>query len=379
MKNQGGNKVKKIIVYGCSIFLLMCTWASIADAAAAKLSVYVPWETHNFSAKKLEMECTLKSATCSVLAKKKISLTGNPSRHDLNAVDIVTFNGSDVASGAGVECRMIVDGKPDTKVQTKLTLPGKQMRCNGSAKKTDAASKKGHYHRKKSAVKYTTLKSSMKKCVSDSQCRGSELCEDTYRGKRCLNDIHGRCKNALDCPSSYPMCNQKVHGCVSKSFYSRLIAHSGIFAPKGTDGSLNSCFNDTECSAIELCWNHRCMTGAQQGRVCKKQKDCGRYQSCNKDSGVCNSSDFYRQFLMRRGEPFARDGLLGSHCSIDALCASGHCANGICAPKDGTGMPGVYCHHDNHCASKQCNCKKDTLGALTGFCKDYEKHPGHCF
>ena len=74
---------------------------------------------------------------------------------------------------------------------------------------------------------------------------------------------------------------------------------------------------------------------------------------------------------------------LGSTCKKDSQCGPGNkCADawrlpfGRCAPADTTGLPGEYCHHDNHCASGSCNqCVKD--GA---FCKNWEagRNLGRC-
>ena len=66
-------------------------------------------------------------------------------------------------------------------------------------------------------------------------------------------------------------------------------------------------------------------------------------------------------------------------CRSDNECASGHCANGVCAPKDGAGQPGDYCHHDNHCASGFCLCREGYKGYSGKFCKTnaFTQLPSH--
>jgi len=63
----------------------------------------------------------------------------------------------------------------------------------------------------------------------------------------------------------------------------------------------------------------------------------------------------------------------GTKCSHNEQCLSDICANGKrCAPKDGTGRPGQYCHHDNHCISGNCICP---AGAKSwGFCTNWENY-----
>jgi hypothetical protein len=68
---------------------------------------------------------------------------------------------------------------------------------------------------------------------------------------------------------------------------------------------------------------------------------------------------------------------LGSACSNDRDCISNYCADGrFCAPRDGTGQPGQYCHHDNHCASSICNCPGDRHTGGRAFCSNWESRTG---
>lgn len=58
----------------------------------------------------------------------------------------------------------------------------------------------------------------------------------------------------------------------------------------------------------------------------------------------------------------------GGACSQSSDCASGHCANGKCAPVDGLGQVGEYCHHSNHCSNHYCVCPNGYDG---DFCRGY--------
>lgn len=63
----------------------------------------------------------------------------------------------------------------------------------------------------------------------------------------------------------------------------------------------------------------------------------------------------------------------GFSCRVNDECKSLYCADGKkCAPKDDYGIVNVggnYCHHNNHCASKTCECEQGGFG----FCKEWEK------
>lgn len=345
MRNSKRGCIKKAIIFLSGIFFLICGWASLADAAD-KLSVYVPWVTHNFLAKKLEMECVLKSSACTVLEKKRIGLKRKAGA-DVNVVELVSFHGPNVAKAAGVQCQMIVDGKPDAKAITKLTLPSKSMNC-------------GHVGAKKGHAKGKIRKKSK---ASTKKTRKIRLCRKGYG----------------DCTGSNEMC---VHG--------------KCWDPQGNDPypvyrtpkKREKCDHDNECNALELCWNGECWDGLTS-TSCKTNKDCPPAYVCNQyvaevgtpPARQCVFTDFVKERLARKGSSLNSKGkhLLpeGFMCSKNSECGSGYCANGqVCAPKDGTGMPGAYCHHDNHCASGKCTCGAGHT--LFGFCNDYLTYPGVC-
>lgn len=62
---------------------------------------------------------------------------------------------------------------------------------------------------------------------------------------------------------------------------------------------------------------------------------------------------------------------LGTLCATDAECQSTYCADSFrCAPRDQTGQPGEYCHHDNHCRSQRCSCD-NFQRAADSFCNNF--------
>lgn len=68
----------------------------------------------------------------------------------------------------------------------------------------------------------------------------------------------------------------------------------------------------------------------------------------------------------------------GGVCEVNADCRSGYCADGtFCAPRDGTGRAGEYCHHGNHCRSGTCSCgeRSGRRGILeAGFCPQWDRN-----
>lgn len=81
---------------------------------------------------------------------------------------------------------------------------------------------------------------------------------------------------------------------------------------------------------------------------------------------------------------------LGSNCTSNGECQSGHCPENKCAPENDTGSGGIrrlgeeinpisgdYCHHGNHCMTGKCVCPDGTV-ADKSFCPDYRSWPeGH--
>lgn len=59
----------------------------------------------------------------------------------------------------------------------------------------------------------------------------------------------------------------------------------------------------------------------------------------------------------------------GAQCKKDNQCASSNCENGLCAPDDGLGQIGDYCHHNDHCFNEYCLCPNGYDG---DYCKGYK-------
>lgn len=135
----------------------------------------------------------------------------------------------------------------------------------------------------------------------------------------------------------------------------------------------------------ELCTNNdQCISGyCADGRFCAPPDGTGRAgEYCHHDnhcaSYLCDCDP------QTGGASFCRDWERGNHgaclakkeygevCTRNENCLSDYCADGhLCAPRDGTGETGVYCHHDNHCASYACSCAPRTGGP--SFCSDWER------
>lgn len=98
-----------------------------------------------------------------------------------------------------------------------------------------------------------------------------------------------------------------------------------------------------------------------------------RFSSACEDNTVSSSSRISPS-MTPIPAPIAGAGrALGMSCSVNNQCVSDYCADSKkCAPKDGFGMPGVYCHHNNQCASGSCYCPNDDQE--WGFCKQYERY-----
>ncbi|MCJ7434089.1 MAG: LysM peptidoglycan-binding domain-containing protein, partial [Anaerolineales bacterium] len=211
----------------------------------------------------------------------------------------------------------------------------------------------------------------------------------------------GTCDNNHDCESWY--CDM------------------GICAPMGQGDSGNYCFANYQClSKVCDCVEDNklvpcglpkpgmtgsCAPGTANGESCKQDNDCasehcaeglcapqnglGKLGSyCHNDNhcatGACycpsgKAIGFYPRFCQgfesatsdKQGScsNFGGKKTNGEACTSEDECASVYCAENKCAPRNGTGLSGAYCHHNDHCYSRICECQK-IMGS--GFCINYQ-------
>ena len=143
----------------------------------------------------------------------------------------------------------------------------------------------------------------------------------------------------------------------------------GWCAPAIKGGADSYCFD-----------NQHCISGVCDCHIRGEIVNCPP-QPVDNPTGFCRGDNSVQQRVSCQSDGNCDDGefcnakgfcttLIGNgpimHCTRDGQCASGNCAEGICAPQDGTGQPGDYCHHNNHCANAFCVCPKGYDG---DFCK----------
>ncbi len=135
-------------------------------------------------------------------------------------------------------------------------------------------------------------------------------------------------------------------------------ANDKLCAPKdGTGAADGYCHHDKQC-ASGLC-------------VCPGEKEgwgggkafCTGWQNFTPTShGTCSRK-------LENGEQCT----MGLWDWSSAKCKSDNCADGkLCAPKNGTGKEGAYCHHDDHCGSGLCLCPDGWESGSKGFCKGWQ-------
>lgn len=155
----------------------------------------------------------------------------------------------------------------------------------------------------------------------------------------------------------------------------------GPGAPNAPAGAVwknvgNACAENNEC-ASSICESNRCVPdrkGLDGSAACFANDQCL--------SGVCAcvaNGKIVPCGPASTAIGFCATGMAnGKYCSKNSECASGHCDKAICAPKNGLGQGGDYCHHNDHCANVSCFCP---YGQTTsGSCKsDKNRQPfGSC-
>lgn len=152
------------------------------------------------------------------------------------------------------------------------------------------------------------------------------------------------------------------------------IAAEAYNRPLGTP-----CAKNGDCASGHCADGRFCAPVNRSGRpgdYCHHENHCspGMYCDCpSGGGGFCKnwrsrSGGGQCQFNRKVGEP-ARP-TAGMNCRAPGCDFGLHCADGrVCAPVDRTGRPGQYCHHDNHCRSRNCVCPS---GKSFGFCARWE-------
>ncbi len=153
--------------------------------------------------------------------------------------------------------------------------------------------------------------------------------------------VHGVCRDRAD---NGERC---LHGEQCKSGY---CADGKFCAPDGTGKAGDYCHHDDHCSS------GMCDCPGEDLRVMGGKGYCPGWQDFTTTvHGVCLD-------LFQNGE----------RCRRGEQCKSTYCADGrLCAPVDGTGAAGEYCHHNNHCKSGACVCPKGT--GWWGFCNGWKE------
>ena len=270
--------------------------------------------------------------------------------------------------------------------------------CQGAGTRIEAQDFSGE-----SLIGDYTITSSDGLCKLQVSIRKGAKWSGKNQGDANVKNDGGTCKSNDECYSGF--CDQ------------------GVCAPVGKGGANSFCFRNSQCaSGICSCVNSQgeifacppnpqvsvsgyCTDGKANSEKCSSNNDCASNHCAN---GICAPKDGYgrngdychHNNHCASGYCLCRDGYdgdfcktissrlgpsagvcifppgyqNGDSCSADDECMSNHCANGKCAPRDGTGLGGEYCHHDNHCASNACWCPTGDANFWTGgFCPDWEK------
>jgi len=214
-------------------------------------------------------------------------------------------------------------------------------------------------------------------------------------GTFCQDDFEcesGKCENGMCAPDgkgpANSFCFSNSH-CISGVCNCVETGLGNVFAcpvvpGKGVSGYCSEGkANSEKCSSSSDCASGHCANGicapkdgrGQKGDYCHHDNHCATgFCFCREGySGKFCKTDASTQ-LPSHGICILPPGFQnGESCSANDDCMSNHCANGKCAPRDGTGTHGEYCHHNNHCISGSCICPSGIASFWTGgFCPDWE-------
>jgi len=140
-----------------------------------------------------------------------------------------------------------------------------------------------------------------------------------------------------------------------------------------------SCSNDSECDP-GICKSNRCVPKSKgwDGAKCISNDQCtsgicqcfyGNVYGAGQHTFPCPPAAVLNEKMLGTCVGPTNEKLAnGSQCSKKSECASDNCYKGLCAPKDGLGRLGDYCHHNDHCFNNYCKCPNGYDGDL---CKGY--------
>jgi LysM repeat protein len=215
-------------------------------------------------------------------------------------------------------------------------------------------------------------------CSDAGQCE-SGACEKGYCTPRDGTGLGGAfCNTNSQCASEVCNCtgfvqipNSQALGVQQAAFACGPTSESGFCAFGKANGA--SCNNNSECASTN-CNSGICapVNGlGQPGEYCFSDSQCANnFCICpaGYDGDYCK--DFQNLTESQWGSCADFPGYAnGQLCSENDDCASRQCADGVCTPRDHTGLEGDYCHHNNHCFSGKCDCPNgaDLLGMCIGY------------
>lgn len=229
-------------------------------------------------------------------------------------------------------------------------------------------------------------------CHHDNHC-GSNVCvcddPDHKDGGFCRANGKikpGKCSAHTKVPLGQP-CNRKYMCARAISNAAQCV--QGKCAPEDDTGTTGMyCHHNNHCISGK-CIGNQCQSVVDVGGSCKKDHHCrggnkefwGSDWTARCERGKCVPRDYVgangdfcqhdnhcASMVCAQNRCFGGALPLGAKCKKEEQCAGGnrrllgdrwstHCPQGRCAPRDRTGNPGTYCHHDNHCTQGlRCKC-----------------------
>jgi len=196
---------------------------------------------------------------------------------------------------------------------------------------------------------------------------------DGKKGDYCHTNNHCRSK-VCNCPNGRDGKNCRDWKKFSVSYSGTCAEGSNVWGDRNGD----RCGKDSHCASGYCADNWRCAPPDKTGRLgdfCYHDEHCGN-KTCYCSTGhnwlgFCKGWDENTPLDTKFGFCDEWEGKLdGSLCKDSDDCKSNYCANGACAPRNGSGLAGDYCHHKDHCYSGACQCGPGAHaeGGWSGFC-----------